>query len=167
MIAYLSLLYHSPEGGVMAYLMEWMYLPLCVTHPPTAHPCNQHPPTAHPTSTLLQCMRSLCNSGCAHTVYASCEYPHYICTYVPVPQCHMGLYSNSLHTSSSLWHTYSTCKHTDMYMQSQTTPTKQRGRSSHSTHLGRQVGNQHVFITGLVILPKVNKWTVTLLPTVT
>ena len=76
-------------------------------HPPTAHPTstllqhtqpapsystpNQHPPTAHPTSTLLQCTCSLCNSVrvCAHTVYVSCEYPHYICTYVcacaPVP----------------------------------------------------------------------------------
>ena len=39
--------------------------------------------------------------------------------------------------------------------QTRTPPTKQRGRSSHSTHLGRQVGSQHVFITGLVILPKV------------
>ena len=110
-----------------------------------------HPPTAHPTSTLLQCMHSLCNSGCAHSVHVSCEYPHYVCACAPVP--HVILYSNSLHTSSTLWHIYSTCEHTDMYMQSQTTPTKQRGRSSYSTHvhLGRQAGNQHVFITGLVI----------------
>ena len=121
-----------------------------------------HPPTAHPTSTLLQCMHSLCNSGCAHSVHVSCEYPHYVCACAPVP--HVILYSNSLHTSPTLWHTYSTCEHTDMYMQSQTTPTnlshlpptKRRGRSSYSTpHLGRQVGSQHVFITGLVILPKV------------
>ena len=155
MIAYLSLLYHSPEGGVMAYLMEWMYLPLCVTHPPTAHPCNQHPPTAHPTSTLLQCMCSLCNSGCAHTVYASCEYPHYICTYVPVPQCHMGLYSNSLHTLSTLWHIYSTCEHTD-----RDTISTCKARQ-HQPSKEAEAATQHV------ILPTVNRWTVTLLPTVT
>ena len=76
-------------------------------------------------------------------------------------QCHMWLYSNSLHASSTLWHTYSTCKHTDRDTVSTckpvyTPPTKLRGRSSHSTpHLGRQAGSQHVFITGLVILPKV------------
>ena len=155
MIAYLALLYHSPEGGVMEYL-ESMYLPLCAAHPPTAHP----------TSTLLQCMRSLCNSGCAHTVYVSSEYPHYVCACAPVP--HVIVFKQFACLIYSLAHIQYMrayiqryCK----YMQTHTTPTKQRGRSSHSTHLGRQVGSQHIFITGLVILPNVQ--TNELLPTVT
>ena len=138
MIAYLSLLYHSPEGGVMAYL-DGVDVPITL--------CN----------TLLQHTQPAPSDSAAFvTLYVSCEYPLYVhmclcysatCDYIQT-FCIPHLLLDT--------HTVLTCIQTEKRTcKAILTPTKKQKQLLNTP---RQVGNQHVFITGLklVILPKVN-----------
>ena len=96
-------------------------------------------------------------------------------TYVPVPvlQCHMWYCiqtvciphllfgTHTVHANIQYMRTY---RH--VHAKPDNTNQAKRQKQLLNTPIGRQAGSQHVFITGFVILPKVNKWTVTL-PTVT
>ena len=137
MIAYLSLLYHSPEGGVMAYL-DGVDVPITL--------CN----------TLLQHTQPAPSYSAAFvTLYVSCEYPLYVhmclcysatCDYIQT-FCIPHLLLDT--------HTVLTCIQTEKRTcKAILTPTKKQKQLLNTP---RQVGNQHVFITGLklVILPKV------------
>ena len=103
MIAYLSLLYHSPEGGVIAYILEWSG---CTYHF-VRQTLLQH---TQPAPSYSAC--TACATLDVLTLYVSCEYPHaaYVCVCAPVP--HVIVFKQFVHASSTLWHTYCTCEHT-------------------------------------------------------
>ena len=120
---------------------------------------NQHPPTVYAQPLQLHmCPHCMCHVS-THTLRI------YVCACAPVPHVIAIVFKQFACLIYSLAHIQYMRAYRQRYykyMQSHTTPTKRGGRSSHSTpHLGRQADNQHAFITGLGILPKVSKWTVT------
>ena len=111
MIAYLSLLYHSPEGGVMAYILGWSGR----TYHFVRHTLLQH---TQPAPSYSAC--TACTTRYVSTLYicAMCQvstYTMYVSMYVCAcaPVSHVNVFKQFVHGSSTLWHTYSTCEHTD------------------------------------------------------
>ena len=82
MIAYLFLLYHSPEGGVMAYILEWSG---CTYHF-VRQTLLQHTQPAPSYSVSTACTTLYVPTLCichvsTHTTYVRV----YVCTCAPVP----------------------------------------------------------------------------------